>query len=75
MEKSENRKRIAIIGAGISGLAAAWELSTRNVDIDVFERDGMAGGLAGWFQVGGTTLEKFYHHIYNRDTDLINIIS
>ncbi len=74
MEKSENRKRVAIVGAGISGLAAAWELSTRNVDIHVFERDAMAGGLAGWFDVGGTTLEKFYHHIYNRDTDLINII-
>lgn len=74
MEKSENRKKIAIIGAGISGLAAAWELSNRNVDVEVFERESMAGGLAGWFQVGGTTLEKFYHHIYNRDTDLIDII-
>jgi predicted NAD/FAD-binding protein len=41
---SENRlMRIAIIGTGISGLGAAYLLS-RAHDVEVFERDGRAGG-------------------------------
>lgn len=68
-------QKAAIIGAGISGLAAAWELAQAGVQVDVFERDGMPGGLAGWFDIGGVTLEKFYHHIYNKDVDLISLIN
>jgi len=66
--------RVGIIGAGISGLSAAWELSNHGVKVDVFERDPLPGGLAGWFEVAGTTLEKYYHHIYNKDQDLIQLI-
>ncbi len=68
-------KRVAIVGAGISGLSAAWELAANpELSIDVWERDAEPGGLAGWFQVAGTSLEKFYHHIYRNDYDLINLI-
>ncbi len=66
---------MGIIGAGIGGMAAAWELSRRGCAVDIFERDSTLGGLAGWFDVGGTTLEKFYHHLYNLDTDLIQLIN
>lgn len=37
------RLRIAVIGTGISGLAAAWLLSTRH-EVDVFEADDRIGG-------------------------------
>jgi hypothetical protein len=37
------RKRIAVIGTGISGLAAAWLLSQRH-DVTVYERDRRLGG-------------------------------
>jgi len=51
--------RIIIIGAGFSGLAAAYDLSRRGFDVEVLEADREVGGLAGSFDVGGTRLEKF----------------
>ncbi len=67
-------KRVGIIGGGISGMSAAWELSRNGIQVDLFERDVHLGGLAGWFDVNGSTLEKFYHHLYNLDQDLIRLI-
>jgi len=70
----ENEQRVAVIGGGISGMAAAWELAKHDIPVDLFERDAVLGGLAGWFLVNGTTVEKFYHHIYNLDVDLLQLI-
>ena len=39
--------RVAIIGAGLSGLAAGWELSRRGLDVVVFEKSrGLSGRAA-----------------------------
>ncbi len=73
--KEKKSMRIAVIGAGISGMSAAWEIVNSGETADIYERDAVSGGLAGWFDVGGTTLEKFYHHLYNKDEDLINLIN
>ena len=37
--------KIAIIGAGFSGLTLAWALQKRNIQVDVFEAAEKAGGL------------------------------
>ena len=37
------RRRIAVVGSGVSGLGAAWLLSRRH-DVTVFEKDGRLGG-------------------------------
>jgi predicted NAD/FAD-binding protein len=41
--KSLKRKRIAVIGGGISGLSSAWLLSHNN-DVVLYEREARLGG-------------------------------
>lgn len=40
--------RIAVVGSGPAGLAAAWDLFEAGTDVTVFERDTEAGGLLRW---------------------------
>ena len=65
---------VAIIGGGFAGLSAAWELTQRGVRVTVCEADEEVGGLAGSFDVGGTRLEKFYHHWFTSDTHVLDIV-
>lgn len=59
--------RVAIAGAGVAGAAAAIRLAERGCRVSVFEAAATAGGLAGGFQVGGCSLERYYHHIFRSD--------
>lgn len=40
-----NVERVAVIGAGVSGLAAARHLIDCGLDVTVFERSSKAGGV------------------------------
>ena len=44
--------RVAVVGAGVVGLACAWELGRRGADVVVLERAGIGGGVSrgntGW---------------------------
>ena len=69
-----SRPHVVVIGAGFCGLAAAYELGKHGIRTTVLECDGSVGGLAGSFQVGGTRLEKFYHHWFTNDVHVMRII-
>ena len=47
----------AVVGGGIAGLAAAYELSTRGVPFVVLERGGRAGGVILSEQIDGYTID------------------
>ncbi|NUQ36878.1 MAG: NAD(P)/FAD-dependent oxidoreductase [Caldilineales bacterium] len=69
-------KRIAIIGAGVAGLAAAHDLRGRGHEIRIFEAAEQVGGLAGGFKAPhwDWTLEKFYHHWFQSDAHMLRLI-
>lgn len=64
----------AVLGGGALGLMAAYRLAQAGQSVMIFEQEQIAGGLASGFQVGGTWLEKFYHHIFRSDKKIIQMI-
>jgi len=66
------RRRIAVVGGGLAGLVAADRLCGEGFGVTVFEKWPEAGGLVGTLEVGGTPLERFYHHLFTTDTDYVD---
>ncbi len=64
----------AVLGGGALGLMAAYRLACAGQTVMVFEQESIPGGLAAGFQVGGTWLEKYYHHIFRSDKKIIQVI-
>ncbi|MDD5331743.1 MAG: FAD-dependent oxidoreductase [Candidatus Nanoarchaeia archaeon] len=60
-------KKIIILGAGLSGLAAATELSVEN-EVLVLEKNNYIGGLAASFNYKGYEIPFYYHHVFNHDS-------
>ncbi len=67
-------KRIAIIGGGFAGMAAAYDLGKKGYQTFLFERMSELGGLAGTFPIEGTRLERGYHHWFTSDTHIVDLM-
>ena len=66
--------RVGIVGGGIAGLTAAYELGQRGHTPVVFEKRPELGGQAATIEVGGECLEGFYHHIFTSDQEVRQLI-
>lgn len=66
------RLRIAVVGGGLAGLVAADRLLHAGFAVTIFEKYPEAGGLVGTLTVGGTPLERFYHHLFTSDVDYVD---
>ena len=71
-----NKKRIAIIGAGFSGLSAAYDLTRKGYQVIVYDGDIKPGGLASGFKEPEWewAVEKFYHHWFASDNHMLGLI-
>ncbi len=67
-------KTINIVGAGFTGLTMAYYLSKNGWIVNLIEKDNEVGGLAASYKVNGQYLEKFYHHWFTNDNDIISLI-
>jgi len=67
--------RIGIVGGGIAGLTAAYELAKKGHRVAVFEKETELGGQASTFPIEETRLEKFYHHLFTSDRHIIQLIN
>jgi len=67
---------IGIIGAGITGLAAAYDLTKQGHAVAVYEARPYAGGLAAGFrdERWEWPLDRFYRHWFASDDDVIHLI-
>jgi len=67
--------KIAIIGAGATGMAAAYDLTKNGHVPIIYEVSPFVGGHASTFTVGGAQLERGYHHWFTNDIDIINLVN
>lgn len=69
--------KIAILGGGMSGLAAAYDLTKKGHLVTVFEKENILGGLAAGFKEKNWEwyLERTYHHLFSNDHDILNFAS
>jgi protoporphyrinogen oxidase len=67
---------IAIIGAGIGGMAAAYDLVRAGHSVTIYEASDQVGGLAAGFKDAqwDWTVEKFYHHWFATDRHMLGLI-
>ncbi|MCL5611459.1 MAG: NAD(P)/FAD-dependent oxidoreductase, partial [Chloroflexi bacterium] len=68
--------KIAIIGAGFGGMAAAYDLRKAGHDVTIFESAEYVGGLASGFKEPhwDWSVEKFYHHWFQSDKSMLGLI-
>jgi protoporphyrinogen oxidase len=67
---------MGIIGAGIAGLAAAYELNEAGHRVTIYEAAPQVGGLAAGFKAPHWewSLEQFYHHWFASDKHMLGLI-
>src|SRR5690349_8915677 len=72
---NNTKLKIGIIGAGVAGMAAAWDLARAGHSVELFEAGSEVGGLAAGFRDESWewSLEKFYHHWFETDKDLLKL--
>jgi len=58
-------RKIAILGAGLTGLSSAWKLSENN-KVEVIEKNDYLGGISGSFKHDEYTLDYGPHKIYTQ---------
>ncbi len=65
--------KTVIIGGGLAGLAAAYMLARKD-EIIIIEKESESGGMASSYKIDGYSIEKYYHHIFAGDKELISLI-
>ncbi|MEA1966441.1 MAG: FAD-dependent oxidoreductase, partial [Euryarchaeota archaeon] len=64
-----------IIGGGLSGLASAYRMLKEDTsDVVILEKGSEVGGMAASYHIGNYHIEKYYHHIFESDSKLIDLI-
>lgn len=66
--------KVAVIGGGLMGLAAAWRLGAMGHRVTVYESAPQVGGLTSWHDYGPFVWDRFYHVILPSDTALLRFV-
>lgn len=71
---ANNKKRIAVLGAGPMGLAVAYQLARDGHQPVVFEADDRVGGMTACFDFEGLQIERYYHFHCTSDRAFLEIL-
>ena len=70
------KAQVAVIGAGIGGLSAAYDLARAGKQVTLFEAAETVGGLAAGFKQPhwAWSVERYYHHWFQSDQYILGLI-
>lgn len=71
---AERTMEVTIIGGGFAGLSAGYDLARAGHKVTLLEADNFVGGLAGAFEGEGERLDRFYHHWFTSDQEVMGLI-
>jgi protoporphyrinogen oxidase len=66
---------VAIVGAGIMGLSAAFFAAKAGHRVTVLEHDHVPGGMAAHFDFAGISIERFYHFVCKADQTTFELMA
>ncbi len=66
--------KVVIIGAGVMGLAAAWQAVRDGHEVDLLEAAPEPGGMAAHFDFDGDSIERFYHFVCRTDYPTFDLL-
>ena len=66
--------RVIVIGAGAMGLAAGYHALKRGHQVTVLEAAPEPGGMAAHFDLGGLSIERYYHFICKADRPTFELL-
>ncbi|NND66473.1 MAG: NAD(P)/FAD-dependent oxidoreductase [Halioglobus sp.] len=66
--------KIAVIGGGPMGLAAAYELLQHGHSVTLYEADDRLGGMSASFVFNGIKIERYYHFICKADQPMFDML-
>lgn len=67
-------QRIAVLGGGPMGLAAAWRLLKQGHAVTVYEAGDRLGGMTASFDFDGLRIERFFHFLCATDHDYFELL-
>lgn len=67
--------RVVVIGAGAMGLAAAYHGLKRGHEVTVLEAAPEPGGMAAHFDLGGLSIERYYHFVCKADQSTFDLLA
>lgn len=67
--------KVVVIGGGVAGMSTAYRLMQGGHEVELYETSPFLGGLVRTFEVGGSRLEAYYHHLFSTDTTIIDLIN
>ena len=65
--------KVAIVGAGLTGLTLAYELAGRGHAVDLYEARAAPGGELATVEVNGEPVERYYHHLFTHNRCMIEL--
>ena len=70
MKHDENLKKAIVLGAGPTGLVAAWKLLENGYDVEIFEKHNQVGGMCRTWQWQDFLLDTGPHIYHTPDRKL-----